>query len=57
MDEGYIKFNCKRIPSDDIPLDKVADLNVWRKIVYDKGLIGMSPDGIGFGNISYRHFT
>jgi len=54
MDEGYIKFNCKRIPSDDIPLDKVADLNVWRKIMYDKGLIGIYPDGIGFGNISIR---
>jgi ribulose-5-phosphate 4-epimerase/fuculose-1-phosphate aldolase len=55
MDEGYIKFNCKRITSDDIPLDKVADLNVWRKIIYDKGMIGMYPDGIGFGNISIRH--
>jgi len=55
MDEGYIKFNCKRIPSVDIPLDKVADLNVWRKMMYDKGLIGMYPDGIGFGNISIRH--
>jgi ribulose-5-phosphate 4-epimerase/fuculose-1-phosphate aldolase len=54
MDEGYIKFNCKRIPSDDIPLDKVADLNVWRKIMHEKGLIGMYPDGIGFGNISIR---
>ena len=54
MDEGYIKFNCKRIPSDDIPLDKVADLNFWRKIMYDKGLIGIYPDGIGFGNISIR---
>ena len=54
MEEGYIKFNCKRIPSDDIPLDKVVNLNVWRKIMYDKGLIGMYPDGIGFGNISIR---
>ena len=54
MDEGYIKFNCKRIPSDDIPLDKVADLNVLRKIMHEKGLIGMYPDGIGFGNISIR---
>jgi len=54
MDEGYIKFNCKRIPSDEIPLDKVADLNVWRKIMHDKGLIGMYPNGIGFGNISIR---
>lgn len=54
MDEGYIKFNCNWIPSDDIPLDKVAALNVWRAIMYEKELIGMYPDGIGFGNISMR---
>ena len=54
MDEGYIKFNCNWIPSNNIPLDKVAALNVWRDIMYKKGLIGMYPDGIGFGNISMR---
>src|SRR5690349_24809982 len=54
MDEGYIKFNCNWIASNDIPLDKVAALNVWRDIMYAKGLIGMYPDGIGFGNISMR---
>jgi ribulose-5-phosphate 4-epimerase/fuculose-1-phosphate aldolase len=55
MDEGYIKFNCNWIPSNDIPLDKVAELNVWRDIMYKKGLIGMYSDGIGFGNISMRY--
>ena len=54
MDEGYIKFNCNWIASNDIPSDKVAVLNVWRDIMYHKGLIGMYPDGIGFGNISMR---
>ena len=54
MDEGYIKFNCERIPSNDIPVDKVAALNSWRDVMYNKGLIGMYPDGIGFGNISIR---
>jgi L-ribulose-5-phosphate 4-epimerase len=54
MDEGYIKFNCNWIPSNDIPLNKVAILNVWREIMYKKGLIGVYPDGIGFGNISMR---
>ena len=55
MDEGYIKFNCTWIPSNDISLDKVASLNVWREIMYKKGLIGMYPDGVGFGNISMRY--
>lgn len=54
MDEGYIKFNCNWIASNDIPLDKVAALNVWRDILYKKRLIGVYPDGIGFGNISMR---
>lgn len=54
MDEGYIKFNCNWIPSNDIPLDKVAALNVWREMMYKKGLIGIYADGIGFGNISAR---
>jgi ribulose-5-phosphate 4-epimerase/fuculose-1-phosphate aldolase len=40
MDEGYIKFNCNWIPSTDIPLSKVAELNVWRDKMYRKGLIG-----------------
>jgi len=55
MDEGYIKFNCTWIPSNDISLNKVAVLNVWREIMYKKGLIGMYPDGVGFGNISMRY--
>lgn len=54
MDEGYIKFNCNWIPSNNIPRDKVAVLNVWREIMYKKGLIGVYPDGVGFGNISMR---
>ena len=54
MDEGYIKFNCTWIPSNDISLNKAAVLNMWREIMYKKGLIGMYPDGIGFGNISMR---
>lgn len=54
MDEGYIKFNCNWIPSNDIPLNIVAALNAWRDVMYKKGLIGVYPDGIGFGNISMR---
>ena len=54
MDEGYIKFNCNWIQSGNIPVNKVAALNVWRDILYEKGCIGVYPDGIGFGNISMR---
>jgi L-ribulose-5-phosphate 4-epimerase len=54
MEEGYVKFNCNWIPSNNIPVDKVAALNVWREVMYSKRLIGIYPDGIGFGNISMR---
>lgn len=54
MDEGYIKFNCNWIPSNDIPLHMVKELNLWREKMFEKELIGMYPDGIGFGNISMR---
>jgi len=54
MDEGYIKFNCDWIPSNDIPLQKVAELNLWRDRMYEEGLVGVYPDGIGFGNIRMR---
>ena len=54
MDEGYIKFNCNWFPSDNIPPDKIAALNVWRENLYKKGLIGVYPNGVGFGNISIR---
>jgi L-ribulose-5-phosphate 4-epimerase len=54
MDEGYIKFNCHWIPSNAIAFPMVAELNLWRERMYEKGLIGVYPDGIGFGNISQR---
>jgi ribulose-5-phosphate 4-epimerase/fuculose-1-phosphate aldolase len=54
MEEGYIKFHCNWIFSNNIPLDKVAALNAWRQVMYDKGWIGVYPGGIGFGNISMR---
>jgi len=54
MDEGYIKFNCNWIKTNIIPEDKAVAINVWRDIMYKKGLIGVYDDGIGFGNISAR---
>jgi len=54
MDEGYIKFNCYWTPSDDIPINKAVELNVWREMMYKKGWSGVYPNGIGFGNISIR---
>jgi ribulose-5-phosphate 4-epimerase/fuculose-1-phosphate aldolase len=54
MDEGYIKFNCSWESSEPPAPSLVDDINSWRNKLYALGLIGMYPDGIGFGNISKR---
>ena len=55
MGEGYIKFNC--LLSEEI--SGLSDenyrlLNNWRNKLYQLGLIGCYPGGIGYGNISIR---
>lgn len=52
--EGYIKFNCLWEKTDPVPEEIISDINYWRDVMYRKKLIGMYPDGIGFGNISIR---
>jgi ribulose-5-phosphate 4-epimerase/fuculose-1-phosphate aldolase len=53
--EGYIKFNCIRTNEDIfIPSDLFDELTVWRQKMFENGLIGVTPDGIGYGNISVR---
>jgi len=52
MDDGYIKFRLEwKRKALDIDID---ELNLWRKRLYDLGLIGAYENGIGFGNISTR---
>ena len=54
MSEGYTKFNCLFEGSKlDLP-QELTDLNRWRQSMRAQGLIGIYPDGIGFGNISLR---
>lgn len=54
MKETGIKFNCRWL--DEKPLDYkwLKDLNVWRSRLFKAGLIGICPDGIGYGNMSIR---
>ncbi|MBA4408677.1 MAG: class II aldolase/adducin family protein [Bacteroidota bacterium] len=55
MTEGYIKFNCVWDQKEiGIPEDLFQTLENSRSRLYELGLIGMYPDGIGFGNISVR---
>lgn len=55
MTEGYIKYHCDwEKEAFAIPKDQLDVLTTARRQLYDLGLIGVYPDGIGFGNISVR---
>jgi ribulose-5-phosphate 4-epimerase/fuculose-1-phosphate aldolase len=55
MTEGYIKFNCTWEQQEiQIEQNLFEQLENARTQLYELGLIGMSPDGIGFGNISVK---
>ena len=55
MNEGYIKFQCNwTLKEIYIPEETFKILEKYRTDLYQLGLIGMYPDGIGFGNISVR---
>lgn len=53
--EGTIKFECFWEMTGPVISDRVMrELNSWREVLYDLNLIGVYPDGVGFGNISVR---
>ena len=54
MDEGYIKYHCHWDKKTCINAEKILVINHWREMLCEHGLIGMLPNGIGFGNISIR---
>jgi len=55
LNEGYIKFNCHWLKNEiSIPDPVLNSLDSARKQLLELGLIGVYPDGIGFGNISTR---
>lgn len=54
IDEGYIKFKSNWTNKDVIAEKDIAALNTWRDRLYDLGLLGVYPNGIGYGNISQR---
>jgi L-ribulose-5-phosphate 4-epimerase len=55
MTEGYIKFNCNWMQKEFPFQEEIyGELEAVRTRLYALGLIGMYPDGIGFGNISVK---
>jgi L-ribulose-5-phosphate 4-epimerase len=51
-EKGYIQFQCEWEPAD--PPAVPASLLAWRERLHSLGLIGVYPDGVGFGNVSIR---
>ena len=55
MTEGYIKFHCEWEQKEiQIKDELFREFEMERSRLYELGMIGVYPDGIGFGNISAR---
>lgn len=55
MFEGYIKFQCNWTKEEiEVSDELFLAMGKERSRLYKLGLIGMYPDGIGFGNLSVR---
>ena len=57
QEEGVIKFDLQFSVADPVPIDSLSELNRWRSILWNHGLIGQDPSrygGYGFGNVSQR---
>jgi L-ribulose-5-phosphate 4-epimerase len=55
--EGVIKYQLAYTPAPPLPMERLAELNAWRKILNMTALIGQNPAlyaGYGYGNISCR---
>jgi hypothetical protein len=53
-EQGYIKFQCRWIKAKPLSCLYLKELNYWRRILYQLGLIGADKHRIGFGNLSVR---
>src|ERR1035437_1122527 len=51
---GSIKFNCNWIAAEPVDEKSIIEINRWRNILFIHKLIGVYPNGIGYGNISIR---
>ena len=51
---GSIKFNCNWITAEPVDEKSILEINRWRNMLFNHKLIGVYPNGIGYGNISIR---
>jgi len=54
INDGYIKYRAYRNDADIPDIPGLDELNRCRTALFDLGLIGVYPSGIGYGNVSLR---
>lgn len=54
QETGSIKFNCNWIQSEPVNIETIVEINHWRSNLFNHKLIGVYPNGVGYGNISIR---
>lgn len=52
--DGVIKYQMRWTQGDCISEEMVHEIRMVRKALFQKGLIGVGADGIGYGNLSRR---
>lgn len=52
--DGVVKYQMRWTQGDSISAEMIHEIRQTRKVLYQKGLIGVTPEGVGFGNISSR---
>lgn len=55
MEEGYVKYTASHINSPAPETPQWDTLNETRTKCFNLGLIGVYPNGIGYGNLSVRY--
>ena len=53
-DDGVIKYHCEWQAEATVACEPLNALIAWRDRLHAAGLIGVYPNGIGFGNVSHR---
>ena len=53
--DGYIKYSATLRPEAPVSEAVLEEINRARTELFDRKLIGIYPDGIGYGNCSVRH--
>ena len=50
----YVKFTYERAASELAPFPRLAEVNTYRRKLFELQLIGVSSNGVSFGNLSVR---